>query len=608
MKARIWALLACAAAIAQGQRLRPLEAPVRYAVRGLNGAVAAGSDAATEAGMRAFHGGGNAVDAGVAATFAAAVAEFSHFGFGGEAPILIRTRDGRVYSIAGVGTMPKRATAELFRTRRLRPGEVLDIEPGGVRQFIPVAGLMPALVPGMVDAALLALREFGSLTVAQVLAPAAELAEGMPLDETRARSIAQSRPFLSLWPTSQRVFLPEGRLMRPGEVFRQPDLARTLRSMIQAEQRARASGRSRAEAIDAVRDYFYRGEIARKIDAFCRRHEALLRYEDLAAFRLTLEEPAAGTYRGYEIYKPGFWSQGPVLIQTLNILEGLDLAGAGHNSADYIHQLVEAMKLAYADRDTYYGDPRFAKVPAEWLLSKEYAAARRRLIGPLASHEFRPGQFGARPPHPSEVPADRVAVDGALAARDTTCINAADRDGMMFSATPSGAWMPPVIAGETGIPLTQRAQSFLLIAGHPNEVAGGKRPRVTLSPTLVTRGGKAFAALSTPGGDNQDQALLEMLLNVIEFRMGTQAAVEAPRFQTEHLVSSFDNHAMNPGAVSLDERIAPKVVEELRARGHRVQIHSRWSSGAAPVMIRVLDSGVIEAAPDPYGHRAARAW
>lgn len=608
MKARIWALLVWSALLATGQRLRPVEPPARYAVRGLKGAVAGGSDAATEAGMRAFFSGGNAVDAGVAATFAAAVAEFSHFGFGGEAPILIRARDGRVYSIAGVGTMPKQATAELFRTRQLRPGEVLDVEPGGVRQFIPVAGLMPALVPGMVDAALVALRQFGALTVAQVLEPAAELAEGMPLDETRARSIAQSQPFLALWPTSRRVFLPDGRLPRPGEIFRQPDLARTLRAMIAVEQRARAAGRSRVQAIDAVRDYFYRGEIARRIDAFCRQNEALLRYEDMAAFRLQVEEPVAGTYRGYEVYKPGFWSQGPVLIQLLNILEGLELAAAGHNSADYIHQLVEAMKLAYADRDTYYGDPRFGKAPVDRLLSKEYATERRRLIGTRASLEFRPGQLAGRPPHPSEVPASRVDVDAALVAHDTTCINAIDRDGMMFSATPSGAWMPPVIAGDTGIPLTQRAQSFFLIAGHPNEVAGGKRPRVTLSPTLVTRGGKPFAALSTPGGDNQDQALLEMLLNVIEFRMGTQAAVEAPRFQTEHLVSSFDNHAMRPGVLLLDERIAPRVAEELRARGHRVEIRSRWSSGAAPVMIRVLDSGVIEAAADPYGYRAARAW
>ena len=602
-------LLVCCALAAAGQRVRPNEAPARYAARGMKGAVAAGTDFATEAGMRAFYSGGNAVDAGVAATFAAAIAEFSHFGFGGEAPILIRTKDGRVYSIAGVGTMPKLATADLFRNRRLRPGEVLEMEPGGVRQFIPVAGLMPALVPGMVDAALLALRQFGTLAVAQVMAPAVELADGMPIDEVRARSIAQGRPFFSLWPTSQRVFLPDGRITRPGEVFRQPDLARTLRAMIEAEKKARAAGKSRPEVIDAVRDYFYRGQIARKIDAFCRENEALLRYEDLAAFRLAVEEPVSAAYRGYEVHKPGFWSQGPVLVQALNILEGLDLATAGYNSADYIHQVVEALKLVYADRDTYYGDPRFANPPSDQLLSKDYAAQRRRLIGARASLDFRPGQFAAkRPPHPSEVPLARVEIDEALAARDTTCINTIDRDGIMFSATPSGAWMPSVIAGDTGIPLTQRAQSFFLVPGHPNEVAGGKRPRITLSPTLVTRAGRPFAVLSTPGGDNQDQALLQLLLNVIEFRMGTQAAVEAPRFQTDHLVSSFDNHATNPGSLSLDERIPAKVAEELRIRGHKVDMRSRWSSGAAPVMVRLLPSGVIEAAPDPYSYRSARAW
>jgi gamma-glutamyltranspeptidase/glutathione hydrolase len=609
MRARIWVLLVCCALAAAGQRVRPNEAPARYAARGMKGAVAAGTDFATEAGMRAFYSGGNAVDAGVAATFAAAAAEFSHFGFGGEAPILIRTKDGRVYSIAGVGTMPKLATADLFRNRRLRPGEVLEMEPGGVRQFIPVAGLMPALVPGMVDAALLALREFGTLAVAQVMAPAVELADGMPIDEIRARSIAQGRPFFSLWPTSQRVFLPDGRITRPGEVFRQPDLARTLRAMIEAEKKARAAGKSRPEVIDAVRDYFYRGQIARKIDAFCRGNEALLRYEDLAAFRLAVEEPVSAAYRGYEVHKPGFWSQGPVLVQALNILEGLDLATAGYNSADYIHQVVEALKLVYADRDTYYGDPRFANPPADQLLSKDYAAQRRRLIGARASLDFRPGQFAAkRPPHPSEIPLARVEIDEGLAARDTTCINTIDRDGIMFSATPSGAWMPSVIAGDTGIPLTQRAQSFFLVPGHPNEVAGGKRPRITLSPTLVTRAGRPFAALSTPGGDNQDQALLQLLLNVIEFRMGTQAAVEAPRFQTDHLVSSFDNHATNPGSLSVDERIPAKVAEELRIRGHKVDMRSRWSSGAAPVMVRLLPSGVIEAAPDPYSYRSARAW
>ncbi|MCW5978288.1 MAG: gamma-glutamyltransferase [Bryobacteraceae bacterium] len=606
---RIVLLLLCCTWAACAQQRRAFERPARYAARGTRGAVAGGSDLAVEAGMRIFHEGGNAVDAGCAIMFAAAIAEFSHFGFGGEAPILIRTKDGKAFSIAGIGTMPKLATADLFRKRELQPGEVQEIEPGGLKEFIPVAGLMPALVPGMVDATLLALREFGSLPLARVLLPAIELADGMPLDETRARSIAAARPFLQLWPTTVRAYLPNGRAPAPGEQFRQPDLARTMRALVAAEQEAHKAGKNRAEALDAVRDYFYRGPIARAIGEFSKVNGGLLRYEDLAAFRSRVEEPASTTYRGYTVYKSGFWSQGPVLLETLNILEGLPLARLGFNSSAYLHQVTEAMKLAYADRDAFYGDPEFADIPARELLSKEYAVRRRGMIGPRASTEFLPGDVGARPPlHPATAHTARVDIDEALVANDTTCVNAIDRDGVMFSSTPSGAWMPPVIAGDTGIPLTQRAQSFLLLKGHPNELAGGKRPRVTLSPTLVSKDGKAFAALSTPGGDVQDQALLQLLLNVIDFGMGAQRAVEAPRIQTKHLVSSFDNHGSEPGDLGVDERVPQEVRNELERLGHRVRTESRWSSGSAPVMIRALPNGVIEAAPDPYGYRVAQAW
>src|SRR5439155_12735886 len=228
--------------------------------------------------------------------------------------------------------------------------------------------------------------------------------------------------------------------------------------------------------------------------------------------------------------------------------------------------------LIYADRDTYYGDPKFVKIPAQQLLSKEYAAERRKLIGHTASLEFRPGKIGDSPPlHPSLSEVVRVKIDDALMARDTTCVDAIDKDGVVFSATPSGAWMPSVIAGDTGIPLTERAQSFLLVPGHPNELAGGKRPRVTLSPTLVTQNGKPYLALSTPGGDNQEQSLIQVMFATIEFGMNAQAAVEAPRFQTRHLVSSFDNQAMNPGDLLLDERISPSVALELAERKHKIR-------------------------------------
>ena len=594
---------------AQSMR-RDMERPVRRPSRGTHGAIAAGSEAATEAGMRLFFHGGNAVDAGVATTLAASIFEFSHFGFGGEAPILIRTRDGKVHAIAGVGTMPKMATAEFFRERKLQPGEVISPpEKGGLKGMVPVAGIMPALVPGMVDAVLVALREYGTKSFAEVIEPAIELADGMAIDETRSGSIERSRRYLDLWPTSKRVFLPDGHTPRPGEIFRQPDLARTLRSMAEVEKQALAAGKSRVAAIDSVRDYFYRGDIARRIDAFCRKNNGLLRYEDMAAFHLQPEDAVMTTFHGYEVYKPGFWSQGPSLIETLNMLEPYNLAGMKWNSTDYIHTLVEALKLAYADRDTYYGDPKFAQVPMKTLLSKEYANERRKLIGPNASMEFRPGKIGPHPPqHPSQVEMVHFKIDDALMARDTTCVDVMDKSGMVYAVTPSGAWLPSVIAGDTGIPLTERAQSFLLVPGHPNELAGGKRPRVTLSPTLVTEGGKPFAALSTPGGDNQDQSLVQVLLNVIDFGMNPEAAVEAPRFQTQHLVSSFDNHAMSPGDLLLDERIAPTVMAELAEKRHRVSTRSRWSSGAAPVMIRLTPDGVFEAGADPYGYRFSQAW
>jgi len=586
------------------------ERPVRQAARGTRAAVAAGSDYATDSGMRAYYQGGNAVDAGVTAMFAAAATEYSHFGYGGEAPILIRTRDGKVHAIAGVGTMPKLATAEFFRNRPLQPGEVTsEPEKGGLKGMVPVAGLMCALVPSMVEAGLVALREYGTRSFSETIEPAIELADGSAIDEMRANTIERCRPFFELWPTSKAHFLPNGQVPYPGTIFRQPDLARTLRGMAEAERRALAHRRNRAAGIDAVRDYFYRGAIARKIGAFVEQNHGLLRYEDMAAFRLQPEDAVSGNYRGYQVYKPGFWSQGPTMIEALNILSGFNLAAMKFNSAEYIHTLVEALKLAYADRDTYYGDPKFNKIPMETLLSMKYADERRKLIGPSASLEFRPGKIGDHPPvHPSLSEVTHFKIDDMLMARDTTCVDAIDQNGMMFSATPSGSWLPSVIAGDTGIPLTERAQSFLLVPGHPNELAGGKRPRVTLSPTIVTRDGQPSMALSTPGGDNQEQSLIQIFFDVVEFGMGTEAAIEAPRIQTRHLVSSFDNHAMNPGDLLLDERINPAAMAELMKREHKVGTRARFQSGAAPVLVRVTPGGVFEAGADPWYYRSARAW
>jgi gamma-glutamyltranspeptidase/glutathione hydrolase len=589
---------------------KEFEQPAMHAARGTHGAVAGGSEYATEAGMRVYFQGGNAVDAGVATMFAASVSEFSHFGMGGEAPILIRTKAGKVYSIAGVGTMPKLATAELFRERKPKAGEILTLEPGGMKGIIPVAGIMPALVPGMVESGLVALREFGTKSFGEVAQTAIELADGMAIDEMRAGAIARSRRFFDLWPDSKKTFMPDGQVPMPGEIFRQPNLARTLRSMVAAEKKVLAAGGSRTAGLDAVRDYFYRGDIAHRIDTFMKENDGLLRYEDMAAFKLQPEEPVSVDYRGYKVYKPAFWSQGPAMLQALNILEGFDLRSLGFNSAEYIHKVTEALKLAYADRDTYYGDPKFVSIPTATLLSKDYAAERRKLIGQKASLDFIPGTINDKKGrHPIDMEIARTKIDPELMSSDTTCVDAIDKDGIVFSATPSGAWLPSVIAGDTGIPLTERAQSFLLVPGSPNELAGGKRPRVTLSPTLVTQqGGRPYLAFSTPGGDNQDQSLIQLFLDVVEFGMNAQAAVEAPRLQTRHLVSSFDNHAWVRGDLLLDERIPQNVMQDLAARGNRVGIRSRWASGAAPVMVRVLPDGVIEAGADPYGYRVAHAY
>jgi gamma-glutamyltranspeptidase / glutathione hydrolase len=602
-------LIAVGSGIAQRRAPEPL---VRQPVRGTRGAVAAGSDYAAGAGMRMLVAGGNAVDAGVASIFAAATTEYSHVGWGGEAPILIRTKDGKVHSIAGVGTMPKLASADFFRNRPLQIGEILEQkEPNGLKGMVPVAGLMCALVPGLPDATLVALRDFGTKSFAEAVGPALEFADATAIDEMRSQSIQNSMPFFTLWPSSMRHFAPDGHAALTGEIFRQPDLARTLRSMVDAEKKALAAGATRVAAIDAVRDEFYRGEIAKKIDAFSKANNGLLRYEDMAAFHLASEDPVSTDFHGMRVYKPGFWSQGPTMIEALNILSGYDLTTMQHNSAEYIHTLVEALKLAYADRDTYYGDPKFVKIPEDTLLSMKYAEARRAEIGHDASLDFLPGNIDGKVGlHPSKADIVRARkIDDILMAHDTTCVDAIDKDGIMFSSTPSGAWLPSVIAGDTGIPLTERAQSFLLVRGSPNELAGGKRPRVTLSPTLVTGpDGKPLFALSTPGGDNQEQSLIQILFNAALFGMNAEQAIEAPRFQTRHLVSSFDNHAMNPGDLLLDDRISPQVMQELAGRGHKIETRPRTNSGAAPVLIKVTPAGVFEEGADPWYNRQMQAW
>ncbi|HKP88074.1 MAG TPA: gamma-glutamyltransferase family protein [Blastocatellia bacterium] len=596
----------------------------RPVVRGKRGAVAAGHPLSAEAGMRLLQQGGNAVDAGCAATLAASVIEFSHFSFGGEVPIIIKTAAGSPVVINGQGIAPRLATREFFIDRakngdgakglvyRGAP-EYVSIPNGGSRPgAIPSSGILPATVPGVLDGVITALDRFGTKTLAEVMQPAIELADGFPIDELRASYLERTRKTFEPWPASAKVFLPGGRVPKPGEMFSQPDLARTLREIVKAERAA--SRRGRHEALQAARDYFYKGPIAKRISDFSEANGGLLRAGDLAAFHAKVEEPTRASYRGYEVYKTGFWAQGPVMLEMLNMLEAYDLRAMRHNSADYIHTLTEAMKLAFADRDHYYGDPDFVKVPASELLSKDYAAARRALIDrEHASLTQRPGNPLNLKPADSGTSQPRLTgesrVPEAERANDTTCVNVIDKDGNVFSATPSGAWLPAVVAGDTGVLLGQRMQSFLLEAGHPNALEPGKRPRITLSPTLVMKDGKPFLVLSTPGGDNQDQSLIQILLNIVEFGMNVQEAVEAPRFQTLHFVSSFDDHRFNPGMLNLEDRIGKETASALSSRGHKVEVGTAWSNPSAPTVIMMrAESGVIEAGADPRRGRYAIAW
>ena len=585
-------VLAGAQAPARPETFRP-------PVRGTRGIVAGGHPLVAEAGLRMLHRGGNAVDAGVAAVFAAAVIEISHFGFGGEVPVIIRMAGQPVRTINGQGQAPALATREFFL--------------GQNPPRVPSTGPLAATVPGVLDAMIVALQNYGTMKLAEVLQPAIELADGFPIDEMRVSYLERTRRVYEVWPDSTAIFLPNGRLPRVGEVFVQKNLAASLRELVAVEKRLLSRRASRRAALAAVSDHFYRGPLGKRFCAAIEKAGGLLRPADLASFQAGIDEPVHVNYRGYDVYKVGFWSQGPVMLETLNLLEGYDLKGMGHNSGDYVHTAIEAIKLAFADRDRYYGDPRFVRIPGLELLAKDYAAVRRGLIDPgRASLEQRPGDplnKRALGGLTSEAATGPSSVPVAERANDTTCVNVIDAEGNVFSATPSGAWLPSFIAGDTGIPVSNRLQSFLLEPGHPNELKPGKRPRITLSPTLVMKNGQPFAALSTPGGDNQDQALTQVLLNMIEFGMNPQEAVEAARFETQHFVASFDDHKFNPGSLILEERFGEVVIGEMRRRGHRVEVRDNYAPTAAPTIV-IFDpvSRVIQAGADVRRGRYAIGW
>lgn len=587
----------------------------RPVVRGKRGVVAGGHPLSVEAGMRILQQGGNAVDAGVATILAGSVIEFSHFGFGGEVPILIKLKGQDVAVIEGMGPAPMKATREFFINRANAKESLAETDrptmAGAKTGLIPSNGPLAATVPAVLDACVAALDQFGTKSLAEVMQPAIELADGFPLDELRVQYIRTRSPIFSQWPDAKRVFLPNDEVPKVGDIFVQANLARTLREIIGVEQKAGKQGRKAALA--AARDHFYKGPIGKRIGDYMQKNGGLLASDDLARFRAKVGKPVITEYRGYQVHKAGFWTAGPALIQTLNILEGYDLKAMGHNSPDYVHTLIEALKLGLADRDRYYADPDFVTVPMKELLSKDYAALRRRLIdASSASLVHQPGD----PLNMKAVLAGAVSRQSRIStipeierANDTTCVNVIDKDGNLFSATPSGAWLPAVVAGDTGVLLTQRLQAAMTEEDHPNVVAPGKRPRITLTPTLVLHNGQPFMVLSTPGGDNQDQALLQVFLNIVEFGMNPQEAVEAPRFDTQHYVSSFDAHEFLPGTLNIEARVDEKTVVQLKQRGHKVKVQTAWGTGSAPTVVTFnTQSGVSSGGADPRRGRYAVGW
>jgi gamma-glutamyltranspeptidase/glutathione hydrolase len=573
--------------------------PLRPEVRVEHGVVAAGRTFAADAGARILAGGGNAIDAGVAATFAAAVVEISHFGLGGEAPMIIYSaRDKKVVVINGQGPAPKAANPGLFKGEKAPPSN----------------GPLGATIPAVVDAAAIALARYGTKSLSDVLAPAIALADGFPMYDFLTRYLQSERRGSEPYEWTMRTYYPEGRVTPPGEMFRQPNLAATLRALAAAEQAALAKGAGREQGIQAGRDAFYIGPIAERMTAAVRAAGGVMTAEDLASYRGKVEEPATATYRGYTIHKAGFWNQGPALLQALQILEGFDLASMGRGSPDAVHTITEAIKLAFADRDRYYGDPDFAEIPAAGLLSPAYAASRRALIDPRrASLDARPGD----PARGAALPAGwapSMPVPGAGPAPepgDTTAVEVVDKDGNLFSATPSSGWLlgGAFVAGDTGVPMSNRMQAFRLEPESPNVLVVGKRPRTTLTPTVVLRDGRPFLAIGTPGGDSQEQQILLVLVNMIDFGQDVQAAIEAPRFNSLHPESSFGDHRAQPGVLEVESTLGDGVLAELKARGHLLRVRPSYGMSTGVVAAGIdLTTGRLRGGADPRRERALVAW
>ncbi len=616
---RLWTCIGIAASLSAEtaaqvpvQDQRPVDAALRPAIMGPEAGISTGHPLTTAAALKILLQGGNAFDAGAAALLAGGVLEQDLYSLGGEALVLVYPQsDGEVVSVIGQGWAPEAADIEWYRSRD---------------KTLEGAGLDPAVVPGAVHAALTVLERWGTMSFEAVSASAIEYAEnGFPLRPSTAAAIRREIEFIDQWPSNQRYWLkPDGSFYEAGDTLKLPTLAATLRRMVEAERSAAANDRE--AGIVAARERFYAGDIAREMVAFLEDHGTPFALADFSEFFARIEAPAQTTYRDYTVYKHGFVSQGPVLLQMLNILENFDLRAMGHGSADYFHTIAEAMKLAFADRDSYYADTAFVDVPGQGLLSKAYAAERAALIDPQRSSVA----YVAGDPLPFDPTVDRwdfwradladatamrvpssarfmasLGRDSAGISKDTTHVAIIDDEGNIFDATPSGGWIGgSVLLGDTGIALSVRGEQFWLDETRANQLRPRARPRYSLTPSIVFKDGQPFMAIGTPGGDNQEQTILQAFLSIVEFwddwYPNLHAAIERPRVQTSHFFGSFWPHSAGFNRLGVEAAIADSVYAELDARGHMVErLRTFGMSGCATVVLVDPTTGNRIAGADP---------
>lgn len=599
----------------------------RPVLHGKHWVAVTGKPLAATAGSMTFTRGGNAVDA-ACAMLAATSTMWDTLGWGGETQALIyNPKTGKVIGINALGVAPTGATADYFKSKGMA--------------YPPEYGPLAAVTPGTPGGLMVMLAEYGQLSLAEVLAPAMQMAQGYPVEKSQADNMESRKDLLSQWEHSRKVFLPHMKdddsqdraAPEGGEIFKQPDLFATLQKLVDTEQAALAAGKSRKEAIYEAYDRFYRGDIAAEMVRGSAEYGGLMTLEDLDKWQVHIEEPVSTSYKGIDVYKLTTWVQGPVMLQALNILEDIDLKSMGYNSSRYIHTLYQTMNLSFADRDFYYGDPYVPPVePVAGLLSKDYAAHRRAQINwerndptvkPGDPYPFQGGtnpynqlleKWTPVPPAADADGADGFQVAGIMSDDEaftagTTSIQAADAEGWVVSVTPSGGWIPAFIAGETGIGLSQRMQSFVLDeALNPfNVVQPGQRPRATLTPSLALKDGKPLMAFSVQGGDTQDQNLLQFFLNMVEFDMNVQQAAEAHNITSYQMQSSFGAHKSEPGRLQLTDKVPEWVRLQLGKMGYKVELVNRTYS---PITAIYFDAktGTMWGGASDYGDDYGIAW